>query len=108
MRLINLTPHDITIVGDDKNLVIPSTGVARVAPTTDVVGTVVVDGFTIPMTKTKFGQVNGLPEPQADTLFVVSRLVAEALPMRDDLVIVNQTVRDEQGRIIGAKSLARI
>ena len=55
-----------------------------------------------------FNEVEGLPEPQEDTYYIVSALVAGAAKNRDDLLIPNDTVRDEQGRIVGCRSLARI
>lgn len=41
-------------------------------------------------------------------MYVVSRQVAEAAPERDDLYVVDDTVQDDQGRIIGDRGLARI
>lgn len=65
--------------------------------------------FSIKVNSTSFGEVEGLPEPQEGTIFIVSALVAQALRgVRDDLVIPDDTVRDEQGRIIGCKSFARV
>lgn len=55
-----------------------------------------------------FNNVEGLPEPKENTLYIVSALVAGACKNRDDLVVPNDTVRDDQGRIIGCRSLAKI
>lgn len=35
-------------------------------------------------------------------------LVANAVPHRNDVFIVDDTVRDDEGRIIGAKALAHV
>jgi len=56
--------------------------------------------------RTQFGSVSDLPDPQTDTIYVVSALVAQAVPDRPDVFIVDDAVRDEQGRIIGARALA--
>jgi hypothetical protein len=72
------------------------------------VDTVTVDGITVPVNRTQFGAVTGLPEPQPDTIFVVSALVAQAVPDRPDVFIVDDAVRDEQGRVIGARALAHV
>ena len=51
--------------------------------------------------------VYDLPSPQPDTIYIVSRLVAEAT-RREDLYIVDDAVRDENGRIIGCRALASV
>jgi hypothetical protein len=109
MRLINLTPHEITIVREDNKIVLPPSGtIARVATTRRVVATIEVHGMTIPVHRVEFGQVENLPEPQPGTWYIVSAIVAQAAPGRDDLVIPDDAVRDEQGRIVGARALARV
>jgi hypothetical protein len=109
MQLVNLTPHEIIIVRDGERLAVPPSGVvARVAATRRVVATIDVDGMVIPVNRVEFGQVENLPEPQAGTWYIVSAIVAQAVPERDDLVIPDDAVRDDQGRIIGARALARV
>ena len=110
MTLINLTPHVVNLVTSDGTVTIPPNGtVARCAVTREVIGQVEIEayGATIPLTSTRFGAVEGLPEPVPGTLFIVSALVAQAAK-RDDLVIPDDAVRDEAGRIIGCRALARI
>ena len=105
-KFINLTPHAITIVNADGSTLreIPPSGtVARVAATTVTVGE--LDG--IPITATDYGQVEGLPEWQVGVYYVVSALVAKRA-LRPDLFIPNESVRDENGRIVGCRSLATI
>lgn len=96
----NLTPHNI-IVGERE---FPSVGLARVSQT-DVPTGEVVDGIEI--RRPVFGQVEGLPELQADTIYIVSALVKAACPERGDLFSPGGFVRDEAGRIIGASYLLR-
>jgi len=55
-----------------------------------------------------FTEIEGLPEPKEGTIYIVSALVAGAAKDRDDLVVPNDTIRDDQGRIIGCRNLARI
>lgn len=104
--LINLTPHDITFIGEngEKRIILPSGKLARVAAKTVTVGS--IDG--IPVTATEFGEVEGLPEPAADTIYIVSSLVAQRVPERTDVYVPSESVRDENGRIIGCKSLGKI
>ena len=112
MNIVNLTPHVLNFMpeGPDGPMVtIPPSGlVARCAVHRVQVGTVTVDGITIPVNRTQFGTVTGLPDPQPDTIFVVSALVAQAVPDRPDVFIVDDAVRDDQGRIIGARALAHV
>ena len=68
-----------------------------------------LDGILyIDIMEKSFNEVKGLPEPQEDTYYIVSALVAGAAKNRVDLLIPNDTVRDEQGRIVGCRSLAKI
>ena len=102
---INLTPHDINIVNDEGELIfaIPPCGdVARVSSHTEIVGYV---DFDIPLTRTVFGEVEGLREKVDGVYQIVSSLVKQRCLDRDDVVIPNESVRDEHGRIIGCKSL---
>ena len=107
MKLINLTPHTITFVNSEGNLmriVEPSGSVARVKATTVVTGS--IDG--IPITETEFGEVEGLPDTEPGSIFIVSAIVAKRVPEREDVYVPNESVRDDNGRIIGCKSLGRI
>ena len=112
MRIVNLTPHALNLMPAGPTgpvVTIPPSGqVARCATSRVQVGTVTVDGIAIPVNRTQFGAVTGLPDPQPDTIFVVSALVAQAVPDRPDVFIVDDAVRDEQGRIIGARALAHV
>jgi hypothetical protein len=112
LNIVNLTPHALNFMpqGPDGPVVtIPPSGqVARCAVNRVQVDTVTVNGITVPVNRTQFGAVTGLPDPQPDTIYIVSAVVAQAVPERQDVFIVDDTVRDEQGRIIGARALAYI
>ena len=112
MKIVNLTPHALNLMPAGPTgpvVTIPSSGqVARCATSRVQVDTITVDGVTIPVNRTQFGEVTGLPDPQPDTIFVVSAVVAQAVPNRPDVFIVDDAVRDEQGRIIGARALAHV
>jgi hypothetical protein len=112
VKLVNLTPHEVTVFIDSSNtLKIPPSGqVARVQSTEELVG--YVNGISV--YKTIYGEVQGLPEPQEDTIYIVSQVVLQALKekgiKRDDVLAPNTgpsqngAVRDQQGRIIGVRS----
>ena len=100
-KIINLTPHEITLCGKK----LPSSGVARVATVTRQVAE--ING--IPVNKVSFGEVNGLPEAKKDTIYIVSKIVAEAVKgQRNDIYIVDKTIRNEQGQIVGCEALAKV
>ena len=110
MRIINLTPHEVKIVDGGNNVVavFPSDGVARASQ-----HDVLVDEInSIPVVKTEFGEVLGLPEPTEGTVFIVSRITVEAARAQglstDDLLVTSGAVRDDQGRIVGCRALARL
>jgi len=80
----------------------PADQAARVSVTTETRS--VVGG--IPISISVFGDVVGLPEPRRGTIYIVSLMVANACPNRVDLAIVNETMRDASGQIVGARSLS--
>lgn len=114
MRLRNLTPHPITLILDNgRTIVLPSEGVARARQTTTVVGSLILDdGTTIPVVQTTYHEPENLPPPEKGVALIVSALTAAAVkayaPHRSDVFIVAETVRDENGNVIGAKALAQL
>ena len=111
MKIRNLTPHAINLLNDNNEVVAiiePSGIIARAAQTKELVEELCVDGMTIPVYKSEFGKVENLPEQEKDTIFVVSALTAQACKGRNDVYITDNPVRDEQGRIIGCRSLGKI
>jgi hypothetical protein len=112
MNIVNLTPHALNLMPGGPagpTVTIPPSGqVARCAVDRVQVDTVTVNGVSVPVNQTQFGSVSNLPDPQPDTIFVVSALVAQAVPDRQDVFIVDDAIRDDQGRIIGARALAHV
>lgn len=105
MSLVNMTPHPINIVDAENQIVkvIPASGnLIRLSASTVDAGLTVDD---IPVSKTVFGNPEGLPEYQLGTFYIVSQLVKSALPSREDLLVPAEVVRDTQGNIIGCRSL---
>ena len=112
MNIVNLTPHPLNLMPAGPTgpvVTIPPSGlVARCAVNRMQVDTVTVDGVSVPVNKTQFGTVSDLPDPQPNTIYVVSSIVAQAVPDRRDVFVVDDAVRDDQGRIIGARALAHV
>ena len=128
MTVINLTPHDIVIVGPGERTIPPSGVVARVSMQTsgiiDVVGRMSdrppfcgieyncescfsqfggCDG--IPVRKQTYGEVTGLPAPKEGTVYIVSTMVRLAVPDRDDVFSPGELVRGDDGQPIGCRGL---
>lgn len=103
-NLVNLTPHAINICVDGKQVLeVPASGtVARCSQQSILQGT--VNG--IPVYKQVFGDVQDLPSSVEGTVYIVSRLVAAAVPNRDDLLIPGALVRDELGKVVGCEGLS--
>lgn len=99
MKIVNLTPHTVKYVWKETSMEFPSQGVARVKETLETVAE--KDG--IRFVKRKFSEVEGLPAPQPDTLYIVSNIVFEA-SNRSDLIVPADFIRDEKGQIVGCKA----
>lgn len=104
--IVNLTPHEIHLYrGNELVETVKSSGIARVAVRSEKVGE--IDGF--PISKNFYGEITGLPDPLPGVYYVVSALVAQAAAgKRTDLLVVNDTVRDEKGQIGGCRGFAQI
>lgn len=103
MNLINLTPHSITIEkANGQTVTIPPSGtVARCAETRVHVRD--VDGIAV--SRAVYGDVTDLPDPQPDTIYIVSALVALAA-RRDDVLFPGPAIRDAEGKVIGCWGLS--
>lgn len=110
-HLVNLTPHDINIKMSDEDgffTIAPSGVVARCNTEYNTVAQVVAGGDVFNIRERYFNEPQDLPDPQEGTLYIVSRIVAEACAgVRNDLLMVDGTIRDENGRIIGCEAFAR-
>ena len=116
-RYVNTTPHAITILADGGSVTIDSSDVSiRVASETTCDEVTFVGPLLVEIRKRKFTSVTyseggvemPLPPEQEGVLYIVSRITAEALPGRSDLLMVDGTVRDDDGRIIGCTGFAQL
>jgi hypothetical protein len=114
MDLVNLCPHEIDLrLGDGEEIVLPSAGApARVVERADGAERVpiAVNGHMVevPVTTVEMGETVALPPPRPGVLYVVSFPVAYAHPERDDLLVPDDLVRDEHGRVVACQRLARM
>lgn len=111
MKLVNLTPHAIRIIGafrcDSMTVVPPDGMVARVTHRDLFEGFFEVGDSLVPTYHTIFGTVDGLPDEVEGTVYIVSALVAKAIPGRRDLYSPAGLIRDENGNVIGCRGLCR-
>ena len=96
-KIINLTPHSVMINGIE----IKSSGVVRLQERNENVGLIA----GIPTIRQVRGEPEGLPSQEEGVWIIVSRPIFDVLPDRKDLLAIGETIRDPQGRIIGAKNL---
>jgi hypothetical protein len=106
MKFVNLTPHTVNVEKNNGEIkeIKPSGTIARVSVNTHVLD--VVDGMNI--TRQTLGEIKDLPEPKENTIFIVSRVLAEAVMGRDDIMIPGAAIRDESGRVVGCKGFCVI
>lgn len=104
MEIVNLTPHEIVVVGTETSPMAalpPSGEVARVAMTREVVGEVA----GLPVYRSQYGFVIGLPEPVDGVALVVSAMVRLAVPGRRDVFSPGELVRNGGGQPVGCRGL---
>jgi hypothetical protein len=102
MNIVNLTPHSLNLVTANGVVSVPPSGtVARCATTSTPAGE--VEG--VPLVRTVYGEVAGLPDPADGTLFVVSALVRSAVPGRNDVASPGDLIRDGSGNVTGCRNL---
>jgi len=105
----NCTPHPICIRLEEGDLTLQPSGIIPRVTTIeeDAPGFFMELGYQVPCISQKMGEVQGLPDPEPDTLLVVSALVFGA-SVRPDLVAPDTgktCVRDDQGRIVAVTRL---
>ena len=103
--IINCTPHLVTVA---RRTIEPSGTVPRVSVRQVEDGD--IDG--IPVVRTVYGAVEGLPSPVEGTTYIVSALVLSALAgSRQDVCAPDTSpasaLRNEAGQIIGVRRLTR-
>ena len=105
MKILNLTPRPLTLVGENGTLEVPPSGrVARLGVTRTACSPVTVDGVTLTVSRPQLGDIVGLPAPEPWVLLVVSAMVAEAAG-RADVMSPGELLHDGAGNVIGARGL---
>lgn len=105
--IMNLTPHAVSFIDANGATVLtvePSGTIARVSSSITKTGEIA----GLPVTETVFGEVQDLPEQVEGVIYITSSLVAQRVPTRNDVFIPNELVRNEQGQVVGCRSLGRV
>ena len=111
-KIINLTPHPCIIYREkDDTLVMSVPASGKLARCTEEVHRgypIEIDGVEIETGSKTFGEIEGLPEQNSESIYFVSAVVATAAweQGRTDVVCPLKAKRDEQGRIVGTYGLA--
>ena len=102
MNFVNLTPHPLTIKKNDGTILELEVGdFVRATQTQNKVKEI----DNINFYETVYGKVEGLPEPQENTIYIVSLITKMACQERDDLVTPGNLIRNEEGAIVGCEGL---
>ncbi len=108
MRLVNLTPHAISLsLLNGEIVTLPSEGNARIS--TSPGESSYLEGIPVPLVgPSVFGPVMGLPEPQEGVIYVTSMLVAQRV-LRPDVVSpdTGPTALRVDGQIVAVRNLVR-
>ena len=102
LKIINATPHEIKM--NDGRIFEPSGILPRVNQTMSEFDD---NGIAIQ----SFGEVEGLPEPAPEVVYIVSAMVLSAAKDRKDLVAPatnhKNTVRNEKGHIVSVPGFVK-
>ena len=105
-----LTSHPVAVLlVDGSTVTLPPYGpVPRAAQKDEPVGSVELQRQAVPVVRSTYGQVVGLPPAEPGVFLVVSSLVAQAALERDNLLVPAGPVRDEQGRVGACRRFATL
>lgn len=108
MQIVNCTQHDINIELIDGSWLRIPPGKKTARHSSTVVDRVFRIG-KIPISKVVFGDVVGLPDPQPNTIYIVSLIVLqELMGSRPDVYAPGELIKTVQGRILGCRGLKQI
>lgn len=108
MKVRNLTPHSITIHGNNRAVTVPPDGIVVRCKINAYEGEpIVLGGEDIPITHITMGEVEGLPPYKGGTILVVSQVVATQCVGRPDVYYPGELIRNEEGMVVGCNGLSQ-
>ncbi len=102
MAVVNLTPHEVTVV-DEHARVIRSWRGSNDPARVEAVRVHLKEVEGVPLLSEKRTRAR-LPEPVEGVWFIVSSVVSAAHPERRDLLVPSDLVRDDKGVVTGCRS----
>ena len=109
-RLVNLTPHDVSILGQGGEVLLSVDASGTVARLIEVSGparVLRIGGVEVPAREMDYAdRIEGLTPPEPGIAYLVSRVLAQAV-RRVDLYFPADEVRDQTGQIIGCTALGQ-
>lgn len=111
MRFVNLTPHEVVLRGPRGDERIPPDGRVVRVPTHALPVPGLSDELGYPVHLAEHCGIKDMPDPEPDTVFIVSLVVLQALKEqhmdRSDCVAPDtaphSAIRDAEGRIVAVK-----
>ncbi len=105
MTIINLTPHVVNLLINNVPIQIERKGrIPRVEEVIEFESS--IDGAYV--YNVSYGGVQDAPPLMPNTIYVVSRMIAEALPGRNDLCFPYMLERSPEGTVTVARALGRL
>ena len=101
--IINMTPHEVCI-GDRR---ISSSPEVRLLPRVVFKETKAETICDLPIVEITVDKVIYLPKSRQGVYLIVSSIVAAAEPLRRDLLVPHDPIRNSSGQVISCTSLAR-
>lgn len=90
----------------------PEGKVARAVQKDEPVGELEINGVSVPLITTVFGEPTDLPSPEDGVYYVVSIITAQAAKAAgrstSDLLVTSDPVRDAEGKFIGVRKFALV
>ena len=109
MKIRNLTPHNVIIIDDDKNVIAEFKPEFQVRVKEVISAKFKIDN--IPVVVKQYRRAENLPNEEKGTVLIVSKMVFDAHPDRNDLYCPDtgpdSVVRNKEGNIIGVKRLQK-
>lgn len=110
MKIINLTPHAVTLIAGDEEIKFESQGVARAKQVETAAGEMEICGQVVSTVRMEYGEPEGLPEPKAGVYYIVSYITTMAAKANgrgtNDLLMTADLVRNEEGQIVGCRKFS--
>jgi hypothetical protein len=118
--VLNYTPHRVNLILPSGSIPFESVGVARCAEVTSPLNPMTLaplfshwdlpatqyESQQVTLVSKRFGLVTGLPDATDFRRYIVSQIVADALPDRDDLLVPHDIIRDAAGQVVGCRGFS--